>query len=81
MSRRPTVTNNPAAQFYELRQSVKIVEVSSDGGGCLISMEVRDGRLRIEIYRADDTVDVIAPSRPRDVHDQQMMDGGQRRAE
>lgn len=59
----------------------RILTVSSRTGGCLISIRDDDGRLRIEVYRADDTVDVIAPSRPRDVHDQQMMDGGQRRAE
>lgn len=66
------------------------INVSSPVGGCLVSLVVIDGRLRIEVYRADDCVDVITPEMrwvsgshlPEpgswNVHDQQL-DGGARR--
>jgi len=44
----------------------RIVEISSTAGGCLLSLRVVDGKLRLFVYRADATVDVIAgydPSR------------------
>lgn len=40
----------------------KIINLGSEVGGCLVSVKISDGRLRIEVYRADDTVDVIAPN-------------------
>jgi hypothetical protein len=54
----PKVDVNPVAQHYA-RSGERIVEISSDAGGCLVSLWVRDGRLSIQVYRADDTVDVI----------------------
>jgi hypothetical protein len=57
---RPKVTLPSVAQHYAM-SGERIIEVSSDGGGCLMSLRVIDGRLRIEVYRADDTVDVVAP--------------------
>lgn len=59
---RPRVTLPSPAQHHALPDE-RIVTVSSGAGGCLISMRVIDGRLRIEVYRADDTVDVIVPER------------------
>jgi hypothetical protein len=43
----------------------RTLTVSSPGGGCLVSIRDDDGRLRIEVYRADDTVDVIVPKGAR----------------
>lgn len=86
MGRKPRVILPSGAQHYAMAGE-RIVEVSSDGGGCLISMRVIDGRLRIEVYRADDTVDVIAPApatpsrdvshlgRPREATDRRAMNG------
>lgn len=59
MGRQPKIIASPTAQ-HGARAGVKIIGVSSDVGGCLVHLEVIDGRLRIEVYRADDTVDVIA---------------------
>jgi hypothetical protein len=39
----------------------RIVEFSSPDGGGLISFWRNNGRLRVDIYRCDDTVDVVAP--------------------
>lgn len=63
---RPQVNLRPVAASYAMAGE-RIIEVSSGAGGCLVSLTVHDGRLRIEVYRADDTVDVIAPevSAPR----------------
>lgn len=60
--KRPTVRVGSVAQRYAMRGE-RIVEISSETGGCLISLRVTgDGRLRVEVYRTDDTVDVIAPT-------------------
>lgn len=38
----------------------KIIEISSDGAGCLISLnETDDGGLRIEVYRRGSSVRVV----------------------
>jgi hypothetical protein len=58
MDSRPTVRVSPVTSH----QLDRTITIGSQVGGCLISVMVRDGRLRIEVYRADDTVDVIAPA-------------------
>lgn len=42
----------------------KIIEISSPGGGCLIAFRLMDDdtTLRIDVYRADDTVTVTGPT-------------------
>lgn len=71
--KRPKVHVTPPAQHHALPDE-RIIIVSSDGGGCLMSMRVIDGRLRIEVYRADDTVDVVAPGHVLPVRDSSWLD-------
>lgn len=54
----PRVDTRPLAQHYA-NAGERIIALSSDGGGCLMSLRVVDGCLRIEVYRADGTVSVI----------------------
>lgn len=60
MKRPKVITRNPADQFA--MSGERIVEVSSDAGGCLISLRQVEGHLIIEVYRADSTVIVHRPS-------------------
>ena len=57
---KPRIDTMCAAGAYT-RINERIVEFYSDVGGGLISLRVHDGRLRVEVYRCDETVDVIAP--------------------
>lgn len=51
---------NPVANQHS-SASERIIEFSSPGGGGLISFRVLDGKLIIEPYRMDDTVEVRLP--------------------
>ena len=53
-------TSPVAGQYASPRE--RIVEVSSPGGGCLISFTERGGELVIGVYRADPTVRVPRPA-------------------
>lgn len=70
MSFKPRVGTAYPADRYA-RPAERIMEVSHANGGCLISIEPQsDGRLKIEIYLADDTVYVVGPARnPLDTPD------------
>jgi hypothetical protein len=57
-----TINTRPVAQNYS---DEKIIEYSSPSGGGLIAFVLRDGRLRVEPYRHDDTVDIVPPLLPR----------------
>jgi hypothetical protein len=57
---RPKVIIPSIAQHYAMAGE-RIVEVSSEAGGCLVSLRVVNDRLCIQVYRVDDTVDVVAP--------------------
>jgi hypothetical protein len=61
--KRPSVTLSCVADLYTTGRR-RIVEFSSESGGGLISFWEFNGRLRVEVYRVDETVDVIAP-RPK----------------
>lgn len=56
--KRPKVDLNPVANGSAM-WGESIIGVSSDAGGCLISLREINGRLRVEVYRADETVDVV----------------------
>lgn len=57
MPRKPKVgTAYPADRYASPEE--RIIEVSHKLGGCLISVRPVNGRLVIEIYQADDTVEV-----------------------
>jgi hypothetical protein len=60
--RKPKVDTAPVASRYAMDHE-RIIEFSSAAGGGLISFRILDGRLRVEAYRTDDTVDVITPVR------------------
>lgn len=60
--KRPTVNTRCVADAYT-RSPERIAEFSSEVGGGLVSFRVVNGRLRVEVYRCDDTVDVIAPEK------------------
>lgn len=54
---KPKVNTNPVANNYS-HTNERIIEYSSKNGGGLISLrETDDGRLRVELYRHDATVD------------------------
>jgi hypothetical protein len=59
---RPRVILDCVADHYT-RGEDRIVEFTSEAGGGLISLRVVNGRLKVEVYRTDDTVDVIAPEK------------------
>ena len=61
MSKPSVTTKCPANQYTGPNE--RIVEFDSSAGGGLISLRVLDGRLHVEVYRTDDTVDVVAPKR------------------
>jgi hypothetical protein len=60
MSRKPKVGTAYPADRYAAPEE-RIMEVSHELGGCLISVRPVNDRLLIEIYRADDTIDVRGP--------------------
>lgn len=64
--RKPSVNTNPVAGRYALTGE-RIVEVSSNVGGCLISLREREGQLHMAVYRADPTVVVLVPQ-DQEVH-------------
>lgn len=51
------INAQPVAQGYAARGE-KIIEYSSPSGGGLISFREVDGRVLVDLYRHDDTVDV-----------------------
>lgn len=54
------VDTSPVADAYAHRPDEKIIEFSSPNGGGLIAFRVTDdGRLRVDVYRADPSVDVV----------------------
>jgi hypothetical protein len=53
------VNTSPVAGRYEATDE-KIIEVSHELGGLLISFRPVDGRLIVDCYRADPTVTVLA---------------------
>ena len=55
--RKPSVKRGPAS-CYE-RDGERIVEISHQVGGCLMSVRVIGDSIRIELYRIDDRVSVI----------------------
>lgn len=58
---RPTIDIKPL-RTYSQGPHERIMEVSSEVGGCLISVRVTTGGLlMVDVYRADDTVRVLAP--------------------
>lgn len=59
--RKPKIDARPPANHYA-ESGQRIAEISSDAGGCLLSLQVRDGRLHVEPFRIDSTVDVITPA-------------------
>lgn len=54
---KPTVNTNPVANRYAGRDEL-IVEYSSNAGGGVINMRVIDGRLSVDLYGHDSTVDI-----------------------
>lgn len=62
---KPSVNTNCVADRYAA-PGEKIIEISSDAGGCLISLSVvpapdgEAGVLRVDVYRADETVKVTS---------------------
>jgi hypothetical protein len=54
---RPKVETRCVADRYA-GDSERIVEFSSEAGGGLIAFRVVGGRLRVDVYRQDKTVDV-----------------------
>lgn len=56
--KKPSVNVRPVADRYSL-DGERVIEVSSNVGGCLISIHEVAGKLRINVYRADDTVYVF----------------------
>lgn len=51
------INKNPVAGGYA-SPGEKIIEYSSPAGGGLISFKVVDGRLTVDLYRHDPTVDI-----------------------
>lgn len=57
--RKPSVNTNPVANKYTGPHE-RIIEVSSAYGGCLIGLRLmQDGRLLVDVYREDPTVNVL----------------------
>jgi hypothetical protein len=55
---KPKVNTNPVANNYSAPNE-RIIEYSSKSGGGLIALrETDDGRLTVDLYRHDDTVDI-----------------------
>lgn len=54
---KPKVNTNPVANNYSAPNE-RIIEYSSKSGGGLIAFREVDGRLIVELYRHDATVDV-----------------------
>jgi hypothetical protein len=69
---KPKVITNPVANQYASKDE-RIIEYSSDGGGGLIAFRVVEGRLIIDLYRHDNTVEIrvgkpdVAPHKDRDL--------------
>lgn len=57
---RVNVNTSPVADRYA-GPDERIVEFSSPEGGGLVSFMVRDGKLIVDLYRLDDTVEVRVP--------------------
>jgi hypothetical protein len=57
----PKINPNPGANRYTL-PGERIAEISLGMEGCLLSAREYEGHLRVEIYRADDTVQIITPA-------------------
>jgi hypothetical protein len=69
MASKPKVNTNCVADRYA-GTAEKIVEISSPGGGCLISLQLRNvpngggHTLHVNVYNADETVSVTTPAHP-----------------
>lgn len=66
--RKPKVNTSCVADRYS-GPGEKIIEISSDGGGCLISLSVLQfagggSELLISIYNADETIRIAGPGVP-----------------
>lgn len=59
------VTTNCVANNYAA-DNERIIEFSSPEGGGLISFRRRDGRLVVDVYRTDATVDVLGDAELRE---------------
>lgn len=60
MAKRPKIILKPVASHYQAPDE-KIIEISSEAGGCLVSARlIPDGQLKVDVYRADPTVTVVA---------------------
>lgn len=62
---KPRVLTRCVANHYTSGNE-RIVEVASEGGGCLISFREIDGRLLINVYQADRSIDLAPISYSRE---------------
>lgn len=58
------VNTNPVANQYASDNEAIIEFSSPDGGGLISFRRMAGGRLRVEVYRTDPTVDVCAEEGP-----------------
>ena len=61
--RKPSVDTNPVANKYARNSNERIIEFSSGAGGGLIAFREIDGKLIVEVYSEDSTVEVRAHAR------------------
>ena len=60
MTTRPRVTHRPVGSHYASPGETSI-EISSEKGGCLVSLRYVGERLLVDVHRCDDSVIVLGP--------------------